>query len=259
MKEETLQTFKKHPPFIIETTLNSTEPKRYSQITKTKLLDNQINNIKILLQNRIKLKIKTQITKQNINEIETIKRRIESLGLKFRHNIILHSRLNHDNSPYRLRIEAEDALRVKDNYGHFDEGHAYQFETKIKLKDLINKPKISKLLICAAGKDSFWIDTQGRMFLCECLRKPYYNLMKKNNSVLNGFYLLNQIIQKWKFNSQNKCFKCYYRLICHWCPARAYLETKNLRKPIKYFCDLTFQTLKANRVSPLNYPFNHKS
>jgi len=70
------------------------------------------------------------------------------------------------------------------------------------------------------------------------VRKPDYNLLEKGNTIKEGFYRLNREVHNIRFVTASSCRRCEYRLICGWCPGRAYLETGSMEAPIAYYCQL---------------------
>jgi radical SAM protein with 4Fe4S-binding SPASM domain len=245
MSADVLKTFMVSPPFGIETTLNAATDSKYKEITKTGSFKKHVENIKKLLKNNVPVRVKTQVTKQNINQIDKIKKLVESLGLDFRPSTMLHARLNGDTHPATLRLDPKEAVRVNEQYGFFDDEESRPPGEKINLKKLIGKPESDKLLSCAAGGHAFWISPQGKMLICGNLRMNDYDLLKKGSSVKEGFYKLHKEIHGLKFKTNSKCRRCEYKLICQWCAGRAILETGSLEEPIDYFCALTEETIKS--------------
>jgi len=241
-----LKVLKQKKPFNIETTLNAADKKTYRVITKTNLFKKHINAIKLLIKNDIPVRVKTQITRQNGKQVKKIKALVEDLGLNFRPSTLLNARLNQDSQPCSLRVEPANAIRVNKRYGFYDEQVQRPGE-RLDLKDLIKKPESDKLLSCAAGGHSFYINPYGEMALCGFLNNYSYDLLKRNNTVKEGFDRLNKKIHSLKFKTDSKCRSCKYRLICRWCPARAFLEKGSLEEPIEYFCRLTKETIKEQQ------------
>jgi len=246
MSGKVLKTFIASPPFNIETTLNAATASKYKEITRTNLFNKHILNIKKLLKNKIPVRVKTQITKQNIGQIDKIKRLVESLGLDFRPSTMLHARLNCDTRPCTLRLEPREAVRVNERYGFFDDEESRRPGEKLDLKKLIGRIENDKLLTCAAGGHAFWISPEGHMLICGNLRMIDYDILKKGNSVKEGFYKLHKKIHGLRFKTKSRCRSCEYRYICKWCAGRAVLETGSLEEPIDYFCRLTEETLKLS-------------
>ncbi len=247
MNANILKTFKDSPPFNIETTLNAATASKYKEITKTNLFKRHIQNIKRLLKNNIPVRVKTQVTKQNADEIDKIKKLVESFGLDFRPSTMLHARLNCDTHPCTLRLAPKDAVRVNERYGFFDDEETRRPGDKLDLKKLIGKPENDKLLTCAAGGHAFWISPQGKMLICGNLRMIDYDLLKKSNSVKEGFYAIHKKIHGLRFKTKSRCRSCEYRFICSWCAGRAILETGSLEEPIDYFCSLAEEIIKSER------------
>jgi radical SAM protein with 4Fe4S-binding SPASM domain len=244
MNKEILNAFKKYPPFMIQTTVNATNAKKYKEITGTTLFSKQIDNMRKLLKNNLSLISQTLITKQNIYDINRIKQQLESLGLKFRPSTLLQAKLDHNTSPCALRVEPQDVIKIWKKYGLFEE------ETKVvkKIVPTRKKQETNRFLACNAGQEYFWINTQGEIIICGSLRTQKYSLLLKNASVRKGLRWLNNKIQKITSRITNGCRTCKYRIICKWCPGRAYLERNNLGEPINYFCKLTKQTLKTKGI-----------
>lgn len=254
MSDGILKTFKAFPPFNIETTLNAATASKYKEVTKTALFNKHILNIKKLLKNRIPVRVKTQVTKQNIGQIDEIKKLVESLGLDFRPSTMLHARLNCDTRPCALRLDPKKAVLVNKRYGFFDDEESRRPGEKFDIGKLIGKPENDKLLTCAAGGHAFWISPEGKMLICGNLRMIDYDILKKGNSVKRGFYSLHKKAHGLEFKTNSRCRSCEYRFICKWCAGRAILETGSLEEPIGYFCRLTEEVLKSENRKPSPRP-----
>ena len=229
--EEIARYFKKLSPFCIELTLNGVTKRTYEAISGVKgSFEKVMSAITRLKEKNIPFKIKTQVTKQNIGELDEIKDFVEGLGLKFRPSSLLFARLNQDLTPCNLRIELEDVLDIDQRFNirSMDEEDMLQAEG---LKPGVN----FNLFRCAAGADTFHIDPYGNMFLCSVVRNPSVNLLK--NDIADGLKLLKQI-KAQKFKTDSKCKTCSIWHLCSRCPGRACLETGDPEAPVEYFCKL---------------------
>lgn len=242
INKKIMETFKTSPPFKVETTLNAATVKTYKEITGTGLFKKQVYNIKSLLKNGIITVVKTEITKQNVSQIDKIKKLVESFGLPFRPGIILHARLDGDTYPCTLRLDPKEAALIYEKY---------RYKVLKRPKDrIINRAKIlqnlknRKLLSCKCGYHSFWVTPQGIMAICGSLRTFNYDLLQRNHTVKDGFCRLSKNVRGLTFYPESKCASCKYRWICQWCPGRALLEKGSLEEPIDYFCDLSKEMLK---------------
>ncbi|MBD3263466.1 SPASM domain-containing protein, partial [Candidatus Woesearchaeota archaeon] len=244
MDEMLLGKFIESPPFNIETTLNAATPETYRRITGTGLFGRQVEAIKKLTENKVKVRVKTQVTKENVHEIDEIKELVEGMGKDFRPSTLLNARLNHDTDPCMLRLDPKEAVEVNRGYGFYDE-ETQQPGEKLDLRDLVGRPESDKLFTCAVGEHSFIISPKGEMFLCTYLREPDYDLSHEKATVKEGFMLLSREVQGRAFRTHSKCRTCKYRLLCKWCPARAMLEKDSLEEPIGYYCELTRELVRS--------------
>lgn len=249
MNKDILKTFKEMPPFSIETTLNAATPQAYKEITKTDYFESQIAAIKRLLGSGLLVKVKTMVTKRNINQLDRIKELIEGLGLQFMPFTTIFPRFNGDTFPCSLRLEPKEAAKINKQYGCFEfEEDLRRFDEKLGLDGFIRESETDKLFTCAAGGFSYVISPSGKMFICHFFRSRNYDLLKKGTTIRGGFYKLNKELHHMRFETDSKCKRCPLRSICKWCPGIAILEEGNLEQPIDYFCWLSKETLKAEET-----------
>jgi len=113
MTERVADYLKKNPPFVIEITLNATSKELYEFISQIKgSYDKTMEGLNLILERRLPLKIKTQVTQDNLKELPKIKEFIENLEQKFRPDTFLHARLDGDITPCSLRIKPEEVIRL---------------------------------------------------------------------------------------------------------------------------------------------------
>ncbi|MBN3038782.1 MAG: radical SAM protein [Candidatus Omnitrophica bacterium] len=223
MTEETIAYFKNSPPFAVELTLNAATAETYEKISQVKgSFEKTMQGIKLMLEAHLPLKIKTQATKQNIQEMAQIKRLIEDFGLPFHPGFDLHPRLNGDNTPCAFRVEPDDVLHSSDM-------------PKINLPP---KPQRNGDLLfrCAAADGDIHIDPYGNMFLCNLIREPAYNLLEVDIEYARSRIL--SLVRGRRFISASKCKNCFLREFCSWCPGRARLEMGDEETAIAYYCRL---------------------
>lgn len=259
--EEMADSFKKLSPFCIELTLNGITKKTYEAVSGVKgSFEKVMPAIHRLKERNIPFKIKTQVTKQNIQELDKIRDFVEGLGLKFRPSTSLHARLNGDLAPCNLRIKPEEVLEVDERFktSSMDEeerspvpGHGSTNSpplappTEPSRAKPRGKPQANTSLFhCAAGIDTFHIDLYGNMFLCSTVREPSVNLLK--SEIADGFKLFKKIIAQ-RFKTDSKCKTCSIWDLCYRCPGRAHLETGNPEAPVEYFCKLAHLVARKNK------------
>jgi len=236
MTKEIADYLKKRPPFVIELTLNAVTEGVYERISQVRgSFKKVMQGLDLILKAKLPLKIKTQITKDNLEELPRIKKFIQGLGLKFRPSSDLYACLNAGLTPCSLRISPQEVLNL---------------DGRVKsdcLKELNGPNEIDKqnsyLFRCAiGGGDGINIDPYGNTFLCNLIRRPAFNLLKVGVEYAQNKLL--PLVRKRKFATNSKCKSCNLRKFCYWCPGKAYLETNNMEAPIEYYCRLTKATVE---------------
>jgi radical SAM protein with 4Fe4S-binding SPASM domain len=237
MTQEIVDYLKKQLPFVIEITLNAVSKDLYEKISQTKgSFDRVMKGIDLILKAKLPLKIKTQITRDNLKEIPEIKKFVQGLGLRFRPSYDLYARLNGNLTPYNLRINAQDILHLNGNK-RIQEDCELLPNTENRTPRTEHREPRTRLFRCAiGGGDGIHVDPYGNTFPCNLIRKPSFNLLEFDIN-----YAVNKLLPLVKnsiFSTDSKCNGCNLRENCHWCPGRAYVERGDLEKPIEYYCKL---------------------
>ena len=103
------------PPFVVELTINAVSKKTFEEISQVPdSYEKTLEGLKMLIERKIPLKIKTMLIKNNLEQLPKIKNFIAGLGLKFRPGSFIYARLNKDIYPCSLRITPQEAF---DLYG----------------------------------------------------------------------------------------------------------------------------------------------
>jgi radical SAM protein with 4Fe4S-binding SPASM domain len=228
MTSEIIRHFMKMPPFVIEITLNAVTEKLFEEMSQVKgSFVKTMNGLRLITDAGLPLKIKTDVTRDNLREIDKTRRFVEALGIKFTPNIDIHARLNGDPTPCSLRIMPSEAL-------------------KIKGKEILGgscRPKMpfggskNQLFRCAAGGgDGIYMDPFGNITPCNLIRKPSFSLLDTEiNDVLRNLSLMTS---SRAFVTESKCRDCGRRNICRLCPGKAYLEKGDMEAPVEYYCKM---------------------
>ena len=217
-----------YPPFAIEITVNAVSKVLYEHIAQVQgSFDKMKKGIKMIRDNGLPLKIKTQITKDNMHSIPEIKRFVEDLGLDFCPSFRLYPRLNRDTTPCSLRIPIQEFLDT-----HTPDPADCLAESAGKTTSADNL-----VFRCAAGGgDGFHIDPYGNIFLCNLIRQPSVNALNKDiNQALNT---LEPFFKGRRFKTDSPCRSCDLKDLCRSCPGIAYLEKADMESPVPYFCNL---------------------
>jgi radical SAM protein with 4Fe4S-binding SPASM domain len=243
MTRETADYLGKYPPFVIEMTLNAVTEGLYEQISQVKgSYEKMKTGLRMILDRKLSLKIKTQITKDNFKERESIKKFVENLGLIFRPSILLYPRLNGDLNPCGLRLSPKEILGLNGKIENdcLDKTNEHN-EQNIKPDEYVFR--------CAVGSgDGFHVDPYGNMFICNLIRKPTVNLL--SHSIEHGLEKIKPFFKNVKFKTDSKCSTCSIRNICYNCPGNAYLEKNDKEAATEYHCELA-RTISAGNHKPI--------
>lgn len=231
MTKKTAERLKDNPPFVIEITLNAVTEKLYEKISQVKgSFKKTMDGIELIFKKGLPLEIKTQITKDNLQEISGIKTFIKTLGLQFQPDFDVHARLNGDSAPLSLKVTPQDILYLT---GKRRPSGCYFPRLK------------NDLFRCNIGSGgSFYVGPDGNMFLCNLLRKPNFNLLEVDIE-----YALNELlssVRNEKFITDSKCNGCNLTEFCIKCPGIAHLETGDKEASVEYYCELAKVTQNGN-------------
>lgn len=231
MSKDTADYLKKQPPFVIEMTLNAVSKDLYEKISQVKdSFKKVMNGINLILKAKLPLKIKTQITKDNLRELPRIKKFIKAKGLKFRASPVLYARLNGDIAPCNLRISPQEILGLNGKEQLSDH------DCDLSPNPEPRTPNFNLFRCAAGGGDGFHIDPYGKMPLCNLIRKPKVNLLTQ--SIEEALNKLLPLASNSKFKTNSRCRYCGIRNLCLSCPGKALVEIKDMEAPVEWFCKL---------------------
>ncbi len=220
--------FKKFPPFYIEVTFNGITKNTYELITQTPdSFKKAIAGIELIRKHKLPLRLKCQMMTLNIDEIPQLFKFYNSLGLEFYSSILIEPRIDGSTEPCSLRLPIKKILELRK--------HNEMIKDENEVCDRSLFPS-QKLFRCPGGTWAFYVNPFGELFFCNSMRKPSWDLRK--HSFRQGFYEFFRKIRCLEFKTDSPCRTCQLRQICHWCPARAYLETGDRESPIPYYCEL---------------------
>jgi len=81
------------------------------------------------------------------------------------------------------------------------------------------------------------------MVPCICIRNPKVSLLSKNKNIRSSQKIILNWINKQRYGNTSKCSRCVYKQDCYKCPGKGFLETKDMRAPVSYFCKLAYGAL----------------
>jgi radical SAM protein with 4Fe4S-binding SPASM domain len=239
----------KSPPYSLEITVNGLTRKTFEGITRKEASWARVMaNIKELKKSKLLFYIKSNCLSLNCHEVAKIKQWVDRLLGKvkrqryyFSYDHDISPRLNGDLSPCEYRVQPERISQIV----------SQDQDLRQEYKDYLNcefppVPKGKQFLYqCSSWKNQFFVGPYGRLKFCQFSDK--FSVDLKNVPFSKGFYEIFPRISREKFKTDSKCKTCSSRMICNWCPAKAYLETGNEESPVPYYCAQTEHTLKHDK------------
>jgi radical SAM protein with 4Fe4S-binding SPASM domain len=223
------------PPFSIEITLYGNTRETYESISGIPgSFDRCINGIRLLMDRKLPLKLKTMAISQNKHEIFDMKRFAEKeLGLDFKFDAMVNPRRDCSQSPLDVRLSPQEIVDL--DLADTDRVTEWKEFSERFNKPIVNSGKIDKLYQCGGGYQSFAIDPFGRLAVC-VLSTNTYDLRK--GSFRDGWenYLFD--LRQMKITRKTKCSDCRIQIMCGMCPANSELECRDAEAPIDFLCEV---------------------
>ncbi|MDP8259466.1 MAG: radical SAM protein [Candidatus Gygaella obscura] len=239
--KETIDFFVKSRPQVIEITVNGATADTYESICGVKDSFRKLKEtIKKLTQKNLPVVLKSNLLKQNKDEIYLIKRLSDKLisgpkdhskGFRFKYDPLVLPRLNGDLTPTKYRLDFNEYIDVLRS----DPDIRNEFKNKA-LQGFVDLPKSRKYLYqCNLWKQHYFFNPYGKIKFCMFSDKFSVDLREHNFQLsLKDLFVK---LDKQVFKTNSKCRDCSLRQICHYCPARAFLEVGNEEASVPYYCD----------------------
>jgi len=218
-------------PFSVEITLYGTTRETYERVTRIRdSFERCMRGIRLLLERRVPLGLKTVVTTLNRDELWQIKGYAEKVGVDFRFDPLVNPRLDGTKDPCSLRISPEEIVELD----VVDKKRAREWQR------LCNEDrgviKADRLYTCGAGINMFHVDPYGRLSVCEMSRFHSYNL--RYGSFRDGWYHSIPKSLGLAPKGRYRCGECDLITLCNQCPGWAWLENGDLQTPVEYLCRL---------------------
>jgi radical SAM protein with 4Fe4S-binding SPASM domain len=225
-------------PFAIEITIYGHTQETYEKITSIpSSYEKCMQGIELLIERNLPLKLKTMVLTLNKHEVFDMKEYAEKLGLEYRFDPVLNSRIDGNKRPNKFRISPEEILALD-----------LADEKRVKgLREFCERfwavPQNPEYLYqCGAGLENFHIDAYGQLSACMMARKPSYDL--RHGTFEKGWrdFIKEVRAQKWSRNT--RCKHCDLISLCGQCPGFAQMESGDQEEPVEYLCQIAH--LRAN-------------
>jgi radical SAM protein with 4Fe4S-binding SPASM domain len=240
-----IELFEAYPPRDIEVTVYAVTKNTYERITRAPgSFDAFLRGLNLLLENGIKVRLKTMALCSNAREMPEIARFCrEKTKDYFRFDPFLHLRFDGNQarneemkserlSPHEIvEIEQSDSERSQ----------ALEKSCGNLINPGFSHTNCNHLFHCGAGNGSFTVSYDGFFRLCSSLWHPDCIFDLKQGSLADAWQNFVPRVRNMRSNREDflkKCRRCTLINLCMWCPAHAYLETGRIDEPVDYFCEL---------------------
>jgi radical SAM protein with 4Fe4S-binding SPASM domain len=220
----------------LEISLHSLKRERFDWFTQVAgSYDRTMKALNLFKERMIKIALKINITRANLDEIGELKEFVEYLGAAPEWATVLMPRQDGSKDNITLRLEPEsvvnfDAMLFPDLTRDVDPSL-----DAIPKSD--NNPRgrwiRGRLFQCGAGKKGLAISPYGELKLCLELPAAGYSVL--NGGLKEGWKMLGDCVRSFKPNPDNKCFDCRLRKFCSSCPAKARLECGDMNACPPYY------------------------
>ncbi|MBE2268131.1 MAG: radical SAM protein [Anaerolinea sp.] len=237
LTEEAVECFAEYPPYSMEITLYGASVETYERVTgSTSAFGRCLNAIGMVRAHGLPLKFKSMVLKQNRHDLAAMKALAADLGIPYRFDPVLNTRLDGDPRPLDSSISIDEIL-VLDRE---DEQRAAEYRRIVR--DLRRVPtRADEVFLCGAGIHSFHIDAYGQLSLCLMARKPAYDL--RQGSFQEGW---DDFLRRARFQKRTRespCQLCDLSAICGQCPGMAQMHYGDAEAFVPSACALAGRRL----------------
>jgi len=233
-------------PFAIEITLYGRTKETHERVTRVPGSYEQcMRGIRLLMERRLPLKLKTVVIEPNKHELWDMKRFVEDdLGVDFKFDAMINARVDHANGPLAVRLAPEEVvdLDLRDP----KRISAMEVFCAEHLGLPVTAAESCQLYQCSGGLYSFAIDSLGKMSVCGLTQTDAYDL--RGGSFKEGWKHLAGIRQK-QVTKQTKCLACEIQTLCGMCPVNGELENLDPEAPVDFMCEVAHLRARALGLS----------
>jgi len=222
------------PPFAIEITLYGRTKATYESLTGIPgSFEKCLRGIRLLLERKLPLKLKTVALSVNKHEVWAMKRFAEEeVGVKFSFDPMISPRIDCSASPLAVRLTPPEivALDLDDPQRVADWRRlAVEYAPPVPAPD-----EVAQVYDCGGGINSFAIDPYGNMTICVLSHVDTYNV--RNGTVREGWEMFLRQVRDRPKTRITKCNSCALRSLCGSCAATAELENGDPEAPVDFLC-----------------------
>src|SRR6202046_825910 len=223
-------------PFAIEITLYGATRETYEALTQIPgSYDRCMRGIRMLLDRKLPLKLKTVPTTVNRHEVYEMHRMAQQdFGVDFKFDPLVNPRIDCSQRPVELRLPPEDAVG-RDLHDARRRAEALKLiERDMALPaDAFASENIYQ---CGGGLTSCAIDPYGQISICVLSHQESYDW--RSGSFSAGWDDFLGRVRGKKKTRQSKCDACRTKTLCGMCAANGELEKGDAESPVEFLCEV---------------------
>jgi len=222
-----------HPPFDIEVTLYGRTKATYESLTGIPgSFEKCLRGIRLILDRKLPLKLKTVALTINKHEIAAMKAFAEELGVEFKFDPMINPRIDCSSSPLAVRLSPADVVSLDLEE---PERIAEWRRLAIECAPILPEEGEARMLYeCGGGVNTFAIDPYGDMTICVLSHVDRYNV--RDGSVAEGWEHFLRGVRGRRTTRITKCTRCALKSLCGSCAANAELEAGDPEAPVDFLC-----------------------
>ena len=227
----------KFPPFSIEITLYGATRETYESLTQIPgSYDRCMRGVRLLLERKLPLKLKTVPTTLNRHEVFEMKRLAEEeLGVEFKFDSLINPRIDCSQSPLAVRLSPKQVVEL--DYADPRRKEDYRRMAEEDLARPVSAgEEPSERYSCGGGVGGCAVDPYGRMSICVISHQQGYNI--REGSFLEGWEGPMREIRTQLRTRPSICDRCQIQSLCSMCPANGELENGDPESPVSFLCQV---------------------
>src|SRR5438876_2958106 len=223
-------------PFSIEITLYGRTKETYERLTGIPgSYARCMQGIRLLMERRLPLKLKTVGVTINKHEIWAMKQFAEELGLEFKFDSMINARIDCSQSPLAVRLTPEEIVEL--DLHDPERADEWRMLYKNTSSFAPSAKESEQVYICGGGINSFAVDPEGKMTICVLSHRDTYDL--RAGSFREGWESFLSKVREKKVTRVTKCRACALKGMCTMCPANGESEHGDPGEPVDFFCHVT--------------------
>jgi radical SAM protein with 4Fe4S-binding SPASM domain len=215
-----------NPPRCVEISLYGGDEQSYREVTGSgKSFQRVLSGLDRLLERDIKVMLKAVLLKQLEDQVDNLRELGRTRGLDVRLDPGLDLTLQKDKSPWKLRMDPEQAVRLElDDVRRLEKMIGYDSEWRRRGTRRADSS-------CGAGFSSFNIDPAGHLSPCLMMREPAVDITE--SGFIRGWH---QLGITGRPVCDSACSQCELEHLCSYCPGLAQLGDRPPADGDYYHC-----------------------